>query len=102
MRGKKKPIISERNSRANMAKIKAKKPQSGPLEKAPAAAVIRARVRARKPYLYVPELPTPQIPSNLPDPPPPVSEENSEEQPLPKAEKLFKNHLYNQSRFNGW
>ena len=100
MRGKKKPIISERNSRANMAKIKAKKPQSGPLEKAPAAAVIRARVRARKPYLYVPE--DVRIPSNLPDPPPPVSEENSEEQPLPKAEKLFKNHLYNQSRFNGW
>ena len=95
MRGKNKPNKSARDSRARMAEIRAQKPKSGPLERAPAAAAFRGRGRAPKPYLFVPR---------VPDPPPPSSSESvSEEQtPLPKAEKLFKNHLYNQSIISEW
>ena len=93
-----------------MAKIKSKKPRNGPLEKPPAHIINRAKIRARKQYLFVPE---PKVPVGLPDPPPPVSEQSPDErssgdpqpqkeQPLPKAEKLFKNHLYNQSSLSGW
>ena len=85
-----------------MAKIKAKKPRNGPLEQPPAHIVNRAKIRARKQYLFVPE---PRVPSGLPDPPTQVSEQDvrpSEDQHLPKAEKLFKNHLYNQSCLSGW
>ena len=88
-----------------MAKIKEAKPQSGPLEKPSVSEVVRATVRAKvravKPYLRVPSL--------LPDPPPPhpqdPSQEGSEEPTetaLPKAEKLYKNHLFNQSGVSAW
>ena len=104
-KGRERPLDSARNSKANMAKIKSKKPPNGPLEKPPAHIVNRAKVQARKQYLFVPE---PKVPVGLPDPPPPVSEQSPNEQPcrepkpLPKAEKLFKNHLYNQSSMSGW
>ena len=94
MKGKEKPNKSVRDLRANMAKIKAKKPTNGPLERPSAAQQVRARVRAPKPYLFVP---------NLPDPPPPENmSEQQQQSSLPKAEKLFKNHLFNQSKFSGW
>ena len=92
-----KPKRTRRRYKANMAKIKEAKPQSGPLEKSSVSEVVRANVRARavKPYLRVPE--------NLPDPPPPSSQNDSEEPTaLPKAEKLYKNHLYNQSGVSAW
>ena len=78
-----------------MAKIKEAKPQSGPLEKSSVSEVVRAEIRARavKPYLRVPD--------GLPDPPPPSST-SEEPTALPKAEKLYKNHLYNQSGVSAW
>ena len=105
MRSQNKPKKTRRSYRANMAKIKEAKPQSGPLEKPSVSEVVRATVRAKvravKPYLRVPSL--------LPDPPPPhpqdPSQEGSEEPTetaLPKAEKLYKNRLYNQSGVSAW
>ena len=92
MKGREKPNKSARDLKANMAKIKAKKPRNGPLERPSAAQ--RARVRAPKPYLFVP---------NVPDPPPPENmSEQQQTESLPKADKLFKNHLYNQSRISLW
>ena len=97
-----KPKRTRRAYKANMAKIKEAKPQSGPLEKSSVSEVVRAeirvevRARAVKPYLRIPQ---------LPDPPPPSSSQEDSEEPttaLPKAEKLYKNHLYNQSGVSAW
>ena len=93
MRSRATPNKSARDLKANMAKIKAKKPRTGPLEKPSAAQEVRARIRAPKPYLHVPQ---------LPDPPPPENMSEQQQPSLPKAEKLFKNHLFNQSRLSGW
>ena len=93
MRGREKPNKSARDLKANMANIKANKPRTGPLERPSAAQQVRARVRAPKPYLFVPSVQDPPPPENI----------NWQQQPsLPQAEKLFKNHLFNQSKFSGW
>ena len=94
MKTQNKPKKTRRAYKANMAKIVEAKPKSGPLEKASVAKVVRAKIRAPKPYLRVPD---------LPDPPPPTqSSEEQEPEALPKAEKLYKNHLYNQSGVSAW
>ena len=99
--GPRKPKTREIEKEARAANVAASKPKSGALEK-PSVALIqrqkaqRARVRALKPYLRVPD---------LPDPPPPNSDGSEtppEPQPLPKAETIYRNHLYNQSLVSGW
>ena len=90
--GPRKPKTRQKEKEASVTSVVASKPKSGALEK-PSVALIqrqkaqRARVRALKPYLRVPD---------LPDPPPPNSdgsETPSEPQPLPKAETIYRNHL---------
>ena len=101
--GPRKPKTREKEKEARVANVVASKPKSGALEKPSVAQLVaqRARIRrAPKPYLRVPD---------LPDPPPPnvdgsetPSEPSEQPQPLPKAETIYRNHLYNQSLVSGW
>ena len=102
--GPRKPFTRQKEKELSAAQVVAAKPKSGALEK-PSVALLqrqsakRARNRAPKPYLRVP---------NLPDPPPPTSEDDNgpplpdPQHPLPKAETIYRNHLYNQSLVSGW
>ena len=96
MKTQNKPKRTRRAYKANMAKIKEAKPQSGPLEKPSVSVAVREKIRERavKPYL--------RLPDDLPDPPPPSQNDSEEPAALPKAEKLYKNHLYNQSGVSAW
>ena len=97
--GPRKPKTREKEKEARVANVAASKPKSGALEKPSVALLQRARNRRPKPYLRVP---------NLPDPPPPTSDDDNgppppdAQQPLPKAETIYRNHLYNQSLVSGW
>ena len=76
--------------RAKRTRLKKAKPPEQPK--------VAVRVRP-KPYLrvpHIPNLPDPALP-NAEDPPPP-------EQPpdLPKAETIFRDHLYHQSQRSSW
>ena len=96
----------EKEKEARVASLVASKPRNGALERPSVALVQRARARrtrAPKPYLRVPNLPDPPPPSSSNDNDAPLPEsEPVEEQPLPKAETIYRNHLYNQSLVSGW
>ena len=80
------------NERAKRTRLKKAKPP----EKSKVAVRARPKPYLRVPLPHIPNLPDPALP-NAEDPPPP-------EQPpdLPKAETIFRDHLYHQSQRSSW